>query len=278
MSVDKLVDSTQLETDLTSVANAIRTKGGTSSQLAFPSGFVSAINNIPTGGGGTPISADGITTVAESESVYPATGYNALINVSKKQTLIHDWDFTQGLVDSVGELTATLANGATQSSSGVLIGGATQYVQIPVPFTIRHTYEIDITSLSKQFSSGHGRIWDIASGEGFIAQNGTTLKYYLTQGTMAAWSAENGGTDLSILNGKTLTIKAGRITKCVTAGGNPVEYACLDNYIDGNFWFSTGIGHSSVTGNNQYMRIGESSASFYNAIVTGFRIYEGVNY
>lgn len=41
-------------TDLTSVANAIRTKGGTSAQLAFPAGFVSAIEAIPTGGGSTP--------------------------------------------------------------------------------------------------------------------------------------------------------------------------------------------------------------------------------
>lgn len=53
MSVDKLVDSTQLDADLTSVANAIRTKGGTSASLAFPSGFVSAIQAI-SGGGGLP--------------------------------------------------------------------------------------------------------------------------------------------------------------------------------------------------------------------------------
>lgn len=46
MAVDKLVDSTQLDADLTSVANAIRTKGGTSAQLAFPSGFISAVENI----------------------------------------------------------------------------------------------------------------------------------------------------------------------------------------------------------------------------------------
>jgi len=38
-------------TDLTSVADAIRTKGGTSSSLAFPNGFVSAINDISGGGG-----------------------------------------------------------------------------------------------------------------------------------------------------------------------------------------------------------------------------------
>lgn len=43
MAVDKLVDSTQLNTDLTAVANAIRAKGGTSAQLSFPAEFVSAI-------------------------------------------------------------------------------------------------------------------------------------------------------------------------------------------------------------------------------------------
>ncbi|MDO4527418.1 MAG: hypothetical protein Q4C03_01375 [bacterium] len=56
MAVDKLVDSTQLDADLTSVANAIRTKGGTSSDLAFPAGFVSAVQAIPTGGGGSGVS------------------------------------------------------------------------------------------------------------------------------------------------------------------------------------------------------------------------------
>lgn len=55
MSVDKLVDSTQLNSDLTSVANAIRTKGGTSAQLAFPSDFVSAIGAISSGGLNWPI-------------------------------------------------------------------------------------------------------------------------------------------------------------------------------------------------------------------------------
>lgn len=39
------------DTDLTAVANAIRTKGGTSAQLAFPQGFVDAIAAIQTGGG-----------------------------------------------------------------------------------------------------------------------------------------------------------------------------------------------------------------------------------
>lgn len=62
MAIDKAIDSTQLDADLTSVANAIRTKGGTSAALAFPSGFVQAIADIPSGGGG--ISVDDYFTGA----------------------------------------------------------------------------------------------------------------------------------------------------------------------------------------------------------------------
>ena len=39
-------------TDLTSVADAIRAKGGTSDPLVYPDGFVTAIQAIETGGGG----------------------------------------------------------------------------------------------------------------------------------------------------------------------------------------------------------------------------------
>lgn len=41
------------DTDLTAVANAIRTKGGTSEQLEFPQGFLDAIDGISGGGGQT---------------------------------------------------------------------------------------------------------------------------------------------------------------------------------------------------------------------------------
>lgn len=73
MALDKLVDSTQLNTDLTSIANAIRTKGGTSGLLAFPAEFISAIEAI-SGGGGVPGIAEaeaGIITV-ETDIATPA--------------------------------------------------------------------------------------------------------------------------------------------------------------------------------------------------------------
>ena len=46
MAIDRAVDSARLNDDLEAVADAIRAKGGTSAQLAFPSDFVSAISAI----------------------------------------------------------------------------------------------------------------------------------------------------------------------------------------------------------------------------------------
>ena len=51
MALDKLVDSSQLDSGLTSIADVIRAKSSGSGQLAFPAGFVSEIQAIPSGGG-----------------------------------------------------------------------------------------------------------------------------------------------------------------------------------------------------------------------------------
>lgn len=45
----KFVNADQLDSDLSSIANAIRKKGGTSASMSFPNGFSSAINAISTG-------------------------------------------------------------------------------------------------------------------------------------------------------------------------------------------------------------------------------------
>lgn len=86
MSLDKLVDSTQLDADLASVANAIRAKSGGSSQLAFPAGFVSAIGDIPaqetvyyTANNGTPYFKN---------TVIPNASYTAAPNFYKATNMV----------------------------------------------------------------------------------------------------------------------------------------------------------------------------------------------
>ena len=52
MATYKVVDADQLNADMTSVANSIRTKGGTTEKLVWPGGYKAAIDAIQTGGGG----------------------------------------------------------------------------------------------------------------------------------------------------------------------------------------------------------------------------------
>jgi len=113
MAVDKLVDSSQLDSDLTSVANAIRTKGGTSSQLAFPSGFVSAISNIPTGGS-TPTGTKqiGITqngTTTEDVTNYASAEITANVPQMQRSILrpdavkVETWSYDKLWIEDEGE-------------------------------------------------------------------------------------------------------------------------------------------------------------------------------
>lgn len=46
MAYDKVIDSSALDADLTAVANAIRTASGSSDAMAFPDGFVSALQSM----------------------------------------------------------------------------------------------------------------------------------------------------------------------------------------------------------------------------------------
>ena len=143
MAIDKLVDSAQLDADLTSVANAIRTKGGTSAQLSFPSGFVSAINAIQTGGavtvvdtsdgnGGTirEITATNVTTLVEKTITENGTynpnndnadGYSSVIvnigNVSVERSDVNFYDYDGTLLYAYTAAEALELTGLPQNPS-----------------------------------------------------------------------------------------------------------------------------------------------------------------
>lgn len=111
MALDKAVDSAQLNADLTAVADAIRTKGGTSAQLAFPDGFVSAVQAIE----GAPDLQIVVTTSAGA--TVTATKGNKTVSgtadASGNCTLI---------VDEVGTWTVTAATAGTTETADVVVG------------------------------------------------------------------------------------------------------------------------------------------------------------
>lgn len=74
-----MADYVVTDTDLTAVASVIRTKGGTSAGLAFPSGFISAIGNI-TSGDWVDISTNVILGVSGNSSLIFAI-YSLSLNI-----------------------------------------------------------------------------------------------------------------------------------------------------------------------------------------------------
>lgn len=85
MAFDKVIDSTQLNSDLGDIANAIRAKSGGSSALAFPAGFVSEIQAISSGSGLTDDIKQALLQIAQKVAYIDDQGqtyyqdlYNAL--------------------------------------------------------------------------------------------------------------------------------------------------------------------------------------------------------
>lgn len=111
MALDKAVDSAQLNADLTAVADAIRTKGGTSAQLAFPDGFVSAVQAIE----GAPdlqivvtTSADATVTATKGSKTVSGTA-----DASGHCTLV---------VDESGTWSITATAGGYSDTADVVVG------------------------------------------------------------------------------------------------------------------------------------------------------------
>lgn len=76
MAIDKAIDSGVLDANLTTVAQAIREKGGTMQPLAFPAGFKSAIEAIETG-----ITPEGSLTITANGTYDVTSKVQAVVSV-----------------------------------------------------------------------------------------------------------------------------------------------------------------------------------------------------
>ena len=89
MALAKVVDSAELDADMTAVADAIRAKAGTTEPLAWPDGFKAAIEAI-SGGGGTGLAYDMGEFVLEADTTAIPAIYIAH-NLGEKPGFILVW-------------------------------------------------------------------------------------------------------------------------------------------------------------------------------------------
>ena len=158
MALDKLVDSTQLDSDLTSVANAIRTKGGTSAQLAFPADFVTAIGAISGGGGNTYTLTT--YTVASNTSINAVINSAAIPLVSQNEVLIWNIKGThqQGSGTVAGKMgISVVQNGVEVNNSGMYKRSAS------------------VTAPDSMVASTTNSNWTISVSNGKYSTSGTTF-------------------------------------------------------------------------------------------------------
>ena len=104
MAYDKVVDSAVLDAGLKQIADAIREKGGTAGNLAFPTAMADAIAAIEAGGGGGATVSFGSFT--------PSTD-------AKDYVVAHDLGIVPDIVFYWTDTSATSANGVVSSVSTV---------------------------------------------------------------------------------------------------------------------------------------------------------------
>lgn len=106
MAIDKAIDSTAFDSKLTSVADAIRTAGGTTEPMSFPSGMVEAISAIQAGGGGGAVSG----TLIPAEAAIQTITHNLGKKPQGAMIFAPELDFVNKKVNGVymacGDLTA----------------------------------------------------------------------------------------------------------------------------------------------------------------------------
>lgn len=241
-----------LKTDLVVTANY---SGGTSETV--PSSDYTLSGTLTEGTSTITVSYAGLTDTFD-------------VTVSTLDTSLHNWDFTQSLTDSVGGVTAQIAN-VTQESDGLHMSATNSVILLGDVFPINRTLEIYFASTSASLSGQHGRLVMFADtsspststnvGNGFIYRN--TGKWAVYKG---GWS-DSTETNADIFSGKKLVMKyyLGNDSKYHT--DVYVDSTLIMSYSSTTKWNTTGI---------DPVQLGSSGNAFKNAVISGIKIYEGV--
>ena len=165
MAYDKVVDSASLDSKLTQVADAIRTKGNTSADLQFPSGFISAIQAIQTG---TELQI--IVTVASGATVTATKGSKVVSGTSVNGTC------TLTVPEAGTWSVKATHNGQTSNTKSVTF---TDRYAVTLSFVSDVLNDNDWSTIKTVSDKGDGtNYWSIGDRKE-VTLNGTVGNFYL---------------------------------------------------------------------------------------------------
>lgn len=233
MAYDKVVDSASLDSKLTQVADAIRTKGNTGADLQFPSGFISAIQAIQTG---TELKI--IVSVTSGATVTATKGSKVVSGTSVN-----------------GTCTLTVPEAGTWSVKATHNGQTSDTKSV----TFTDSYTTSLTFFSATITV------TVESGASVVLKkNGTTLQTKTSTGTAVFTVAETGTyTVEATKSGQTVS---GSVNVVSSTNSYTLTLILLkDNFADNDWSAIIAACHSGsvpstwVVGNSKTMTINDAS-------------------
>ena len=256
MAYDKVVDSASLDSKLTQVADAIRTKGNTSADLQFPSGFISAIQAIQTG---TELKI--VVSVTSGAAVTATKGSNTVSGTSVNNSCVLT-------VPEAGTWSVKAThNGQTSGTKSVTF---TDHYAVALSF-VSSTLNNNEWSVIKSVSDkGEGaNYWSIGDRKA-VTLNGTVGQLTLSNYTTYAF--------IIGFNHNTSVEGANRIhfqlAKTALSGGTDVCF-CDNQYGPDSGWSSPGAGYFVMNASSTNSGGWKSSQMRTNICGTSLSSYSG---
>lgn len=170
---------------------------------------------------------------------------------------ISTFDFTQGVTDQETGLYRFVLANATQDSTGLHIGASNAIASLSNLNLYDHVVEFKTGTLSKSYSTGHGRLYMSDGSNGIIYRNTNVWSVY-----GGSWT-DSSQTSISYLQNAIIRIE-------YPSSGNTVSIYVNDTLLLNNVAF----GPASSTS----IMLGATGNAFYNATFEWLKIYTNEAY
>ena len=256
MAYDKVVDSASLDSKLTQVADAIRTKGNTSADLQFPSGFISAIQAIQTG---TELKI--IVSVTSGATVTAAKGSKVVSGTSVDGTC------TLTVPEAGTWSVKATHNGQTSDTKSVTF---TDRYAVTLSFVSAVLNDNDWATIKTVSDKGEGaNYWSVGDRKA-VTLNGTvgalTLSNFTTYAFIIGFNHNQGLEGANRIHFQ--------LAKTALSGGTDVCF-CDNQYGPDSGWSSPGAGYFVMNASNTNSGGWKSSQMRTNICGTSLSSYSG---